>query len=87
MLLDLAQQQSGDEKARKNEEDIDADKAAGNPGHVEMIGYDRQHGQRAQPLQIGPTAARRTMFSTHQGCLHRPALHQSTNRSPSPSAS
>ena len=62
MRLDLAEQQAGDQEAGDDEEDVDADVAAGeerDPGVAEQDGDDRD---RPQPLDVGAEAAARLAF-------------------------
>ena len=56
--LRLPQQQPGDEEAREDEEHVDADVAAGKPGHRRVVEQHRYHRQPAQPLDVGPERAR-----------------------------
>ena len=52
----LADQQRGDEEARDDEEDVDAEEAAGQPGRVEVEGDDgddRQRAKTVEPREVG----------------------------------
>jgi len=55
-LLHLAVDERGDQVARDDEEDIDADKAARERPDLEVIEHHRQHRERAQPVDIGAVA-------------------------------
>ena len=49
----LAHQQGGDEEAGDDEEDVDAEEPAGQPGRVEVEDEHRHDGQGAQPVEAG----------------------------------
>ena len=56
MTFVLAQEQGGDQEARDDEEDVDADEPTyGVAEHV--IGDDEQHRERAQTLHVGTEPA------------------------------
>ncbi len=54
----LAQQQAGDQVAGDDEEDVDPDEAAGQPGDGGVEGEHGEHGQRAQALDVGTEPGR-----------------------------
>nr|WP_242473348.1 hypothetical protein [Blastococcus sp. TML/M2B] len=51
--LQLGDQALGDEEAREDEEDVDADEAAGQPGQARVVQDDEADGDRAQALDVG----------------------------------
>ena len=52
-LADLADDQPGDEEARQDEEDVDADEAAGQQRKPRVIAEDEQDGYGAESLDVG----------------------------------
>ena len=52
--LMLAQEQGGDEEARQDEEDIDAEEATRQPVHPAVVEQHTQDGQRADAIQTRP---------------------------------
>ena len=53
----FSEQQSGDDETGKNEEDVDADKSARQPGHACMEEYDQYDGNGPQTFHVGSELA------------------------------
>ena len=49
---DLAPEQAGDQEAGDDEEDVDADEAAGGTGYARVVEHDGKHRDGAQPLDV-----------------------------------
>ena len=58
MTAALVEQQPGDEEAGEDEEDVDADAAAGEPGRAGVEEHDRQHREAADAVQRGGSCLR-----------------------------
>ena len=54
----LQHQQRGDQEAAEDEEGVDAEEAAGEPGLVEVEHHDRGHGERPEPVERGSVGER-----------------------------
>ena len=65
-LVDVAGQDAGDQKARYDEEDVDADIAARKAGNMGVEQKDRQDGESAQAVDVAPVAMR--MVDRRHGC-------------------
>ncbi len=65
--LVLAQEEPGDEEAADDEEDVDADEAAGHPGQAGVKQDDDEDGQPAQALDVG---AKSVVGAGRGGCGH-----------------
>lgn len=63
MLFKVAHEQATNEEARKYEEDVDTDEAAGHAGDTEVESDHGQDGDRAQTLQIAASAGGQATFS------------------------
>src|SRR5690606_25118080 len=56
--VDLALDDRRDQEARDDEEDVDADEAAGERAEVEVVEEDREDGDGAKPIYIGAVVHR-----------------------------
>ena len=54
VVVDFLDDDLGDEKAGDDEEDVDADEASGNGFGPGMVNYDRNNGDRPQPIDFRP---------------------------------
>ncbi len=54
----LAQQQPRDQIPRDHEEQVDTEKAAAHPAHVEVVAEHGQHGDRAESVE--PSGVRKS---------------------------
>ena len=61
---------AADQISRNNEEDIDADKAAGKAGNADVIEQHWNDGERAQAIDVGAIFHRLTSGATGtSGCI------------------
>ena len=81
----LLDQEAGDEEARDDEEDIDADVAAGEARHAGVEGEDHQHRDGPEALHIGPKPRSRRRLD--RGLDARAPAPRTCRAMPSPRAS
>jgi hypothetical protein len=61
-LPPFRQQQRGDEVSADDEEDLDAEEAARDPGQLGMVEEHRDNGERAQPVETGRVRQPHALF-------------------------
>ena len=81
----LGEQQRGDQVAADHQEDVDAQEAAGQPARPDVVGDDRRHGDRPQPVHPGhvrQTGSARRPGGAHAGAVPvRPEVRAAVTQS------